>query len=61
MGVYIGHPLCETTIKPNILAKIKDKGVYTKMRSVCINYKRMTRQAISLGTTISLCNENFAR
>ena len=27
MGVYIGHPLCETTIKPNILAKIRDKGV----------------------------------
>ena len=27
MGVYIGHPLCETTIKPNILAKIKDKGL----------------------------------
>ena len=27
MGVYIGHPLCETTIKPNILAKTKDKKV----------------------------------
>ena len=27
MGVYIGHPLCETTIKPNILAKIRDKEV----------------------------------
>ena len=27
MGVYIDHPLCETTIKPNILAKLKDKGV----------------------------------
>ena len=27
MGVYIGHPLCETTIKLNILAKIRDKGV----------------------------------
>ena len=26
-GAYIGHPLCETTIKPNILAKIKDKKV----------------------------------
>ena len=40
MGVYIGHPLCETTIKPNILAKIRDKEEYTKMRSVCINYKK---------------------
>ena len=27
MGVYIGHPLCETTIKPNISAKIRDKVV----------------------------------
>ena len=27
MGVYIGHPLCETTKKPNTLAKIRDKGV----------------------------------
>ena len=27
VGVYIGHPLCEATIKPNILAKIRDKGV----------------------------------
>ena len=27
MGVYIGHLLCETTIKPNILAKIRDKEV----------------------------------
>ena len=27
MGVYIGHPLCETTIKPNILAKTRDKEV----------------------------------
>ena len=27
MGVYIGHPLCETTIKPKLLAKIKDKEV----------------------------------
>ena len=27
MGVYIDHPLCETTIKPNILAKIRDKVV----------------------------------
>ena len=27
VGVYIGHPLCETTIKPNILARIKDKRV----------------------------------
>ena len=61
MGVYIVHPLCETTITPNTLAKIRDKGVIHQMRSVCINYKRMTRQAISLGTTISLCRENFAR
>ena len=27
MGVYIGHPLYETTIKPNILAKLRDKEV----------------------------------
>ena len=27
MGVYIGHPFCETTIKPNILAKLRDKEV----------------------------------
>ena len=27
MGVYIGHPLHETTIKPNILAKLRDKEV----------------------------------
>ena len=27
MGVYIGHPLCETIIKPNILAKTRDKKV----------------------------------
>ena len=27
MGVYIGHPLCETTRKPNILAKTRDKEV----------------------------------
>ena len=26
-GGYIGHPLCETTIKPNIFAKIRDKEV----------------------------------
>ena len=61
MGVYIGHPLCETTIKPNILAKIRDKEVIHKNETVCINYKKMTRQEISLGTKISLCNENFAR
>ena len=30
MGVYIGHPLCETTIKPNIFAKIRDKEVIHK-------------------------------
>ena len=27
MGVYIGHPLCETTRKPNILANTRDKEV----------------------------------
>ena len=27
MGVYIGHPLYESTRKPNILAKLRDKGV----------------------------------
>ena len=27
MGVYIGHPLYETTIKPNIFAKLRDKEV----------------------------------
>ena len=26
-GAYIGHPMYENTIKPNNLAKIKDKGV----------------------------------
>ena len=26
-GAYIGHPMYENTIKPNILAKLKDKGV----------------------------------
>ena len=26
-GAYIGHPMHENTIKPNNLAKIKDKGV----------------------------------
>ena len=30
------------------------------MKSVFINYKRITRQLISLGTKISLCSENFA-
>ena len=27
MGVYIGHPMYENTIKPNILAKTRDKKV----------------------------------
>ena len=27
MGVYIGYPMYENTIKPNILAKLRDKGV----------------------------------
>ena len=27
MGVYIGHPLCETTRKPNNLDKTRDKEV----------------------------------
>ena len=26
-GDYIGHPMYENTIKPNILAKLRDKGV----------------------------------
>ena len=26
-GSYIGHPMCETTRKPNILANIRDKEV----------------------------------
>ena len=26
-GAYIGHPMCETTRKPNILANIRDKEV----------------------------------
>ena len=26
-GAYIGHPMYENTIKPNNLAKIRDKGV----------------------------------
>ena len=26
-GAYIGHPMCETTRKPNILAKTRDKEV----------------------------------
>ena len=27
MGVYISHPMCETTRKPNILANTRDKEV----------------------------------
>ena len=26
-GAYIGHPMYENTIKANILAKLRDKGV----------------------------------
>ena len=26
-GAYIGHPMYENTIKPNILDKLRDKGV----------------------------------
>ena len=26
-GAYIGHPICETTRKPNILANTRDKEV----------------------------------
>ena len=26
-GAYIGHPMYENTIKPNVLAKSRDKGV----------------------------------
>ena len=45
----------ENTIKPNILAKLKDKRViHQKMKSVGINYKSVTRQKISLAS------ENFA-
>ena len=29
-GAYIGHPMYENTIKPNILAKLRDKGVIHK-------------------------------
>ena len=44
-GAYIGHPMYENTIKPNIVAKLRDKGViHQKLKSVCINYKSMTRQ-----------------
>ena len=61
MGVYIGPPLCETTRKPNILTDTRDKKVIHQMKSVGINYTRMTRQEILLGRTISLGRENFAR
>ena len=27
MGAYIGHPMCETTRKPKILANTRDKVV----------------------------------
>ena len=27
MGVYIGHPMCETTRKPKVLANTRDKEV----------------------------------
>ena len=30
-GAYIGHPMYEKTIKPNNLAKIRDKGVIHKI------------------------------
>ena len=30
---YIGHPMYENTIKPNILAKLRDKGVIHQKRS----------------------------
>ena len=44
-GAYIGHPMYENIIKPNILAKLRDKGViHQKLKPVCINYKSMTRQ-----------------
>ena len=50
--------MCENTRKPNNLAKLKDKRViHQKLKSVGINYKRMTGQVISLGTTISLGRE----
>ena len=29
-GAYIGHPMCETTRKPNVLANTRDKEVINK-------------------------------
>ena len=54
-GAYIGHPMCETTRKPNILAQTRDKEVIHQTGSFCINYTNLTGQGISL------CRENFAR
>ena len=31
-GAYIGHPMCETTRKPNILANTRDKEVIHQNR-----------------------------
>ena len=33
-GAYIGHPMCETTRKPNILANTRDKEVIHQNRVV---------------------------
>ena len=42
-GAYIGHPMCETTRKPNILAKTRDKEVIHQNRGrFGINYTKMT-------------------
>ena len=33
-GAYIGHPMCENTRKPNILANTRDKEVIHQNRVV---------------------------
>ena len=55
MGVYIDHPMCETTRKPKVLANTRDKKVIHQNGSFGINYTKLTGQGISL------CRENFAR
>ena len=47
----------ENTRKPNILANTRDKEVIHQMKSVGINYTKMTRQEVSLCRTISLGSE----
>ena len=56
-GAYIGHPMYENTRKPNILANTRDMEVIHQMKSVGINYTKMTRQEVSLCRTISLGSE----